>query len=301
MLALADSYYCVAPDLRGYGDTEDKLIDATRGARDWSEDLAALMDVMKLDKVHVLGWSLGAGAAMQLMLDQSDRVLSLTLEAPVSPYGFGGTKDEQGTPSYDDFAGSGGGTVNPDFVQRIRDNDRSTDDANSPRNVMNAFYYKPPFQAAREEALLSGLLLEKIGDDRYPGDMVPSENWPNLAPGKWGPINALTPAYFNTSGMVDLEKKPPILWVRGDSDQIVADNSFFDFGTLGQLGFVPGWPGADVFPPQPMIAQTRAVLKAYEANGGQAKEVVFEDCGHSPHIEKVAEFEAAFRAFLAES
>ena len=39
MLMLPDGYRGVAPDLRGYGDTEDKLIDATRGMGDWVDDL----------------------------------------------------------------------------------------------------------------------------------------------------------------------------------------------------------------------------------------------------------------------
>ena len=300
MLALADSYYTIAPDLRGYGDTEDLLIDATRGAKDWSDDLIALYDALNIEKAPILGWSLGAGAVMQFMLDHPKRVSALILESPVSPYGFGGTKGEDGTPCYADFAGSGGGTVNPEFVKRLSEQDRSTEDPNSPRNVMNAFFYKPPFRAEREEDYLSAILTEKLGEDRYPGDLNPSENWPNVAPGVKGPINALTPAYFNTSGIVDLADKPPVLWVRGDSDQIVSDLSFFDFGALGQLDFVPGWPGAEVFPPQPMVSQTRAILEQYQANNGRYQELILSDCGHSPHIEKATEFEAALRDFLAE-
>lgn len=300
MLALADSYYCLAPDLRGYGDTEDLLVDATRGARDWSEDLAALFETLNLPPAHILGWSLGAGAVMQFALDHPERVSSLVLESPISPYGFGGSKGEDGRPCYADFAGSGGGTVNPEFVKRIAENDRSEDDPNSPRNVINTFVFKPPFRAEREEAFLSASMLERLGGDRYPGDLMPSENWPNVAPGKDGPINALTPAYFNTRTIVNLADKPPILWVRGDSDQIVSDSSFFDFGTLGQLGFVPGWPGEAVFPPQPMVSQMRAVLEQYQENNGRFQEITLADCGHSPHIEKAAEFEAALRAFLAD-
>lgn len=300
MLALADSYYAIAPDLRGYGDTEDLLIDATRGARDWSDDLFALYEALGIEKAPILGWSLGAGAVMQFALDHPERVTALILESPVSPYGFGGTKDVNGTPCYADFAGSGGGTVNPDFVKRLHAQDRSDEDPNSPRNVMNTFFYKPPFRAAREEDYLSAVLTEKLGEDRYPGDLTPSENWPNVAPGTKGPINALTPAYFNTSGLVDLADKPPVLWVRGDADQIVADMSFFDFGTLGQLDLVPGWPGAEVFPPQPMVSQTRAVLERYQANNGRYQETILTDCGYSPHIEKPAEFEAVLRSFLAE-
>jgi pimeloyl-ACP methyl ester carboxylesterase len=95
-----------------------------------------------------------------------------------------------------------------------------------------------------------------------------------------------------------MANKPPILWVRGDADMIVSDLSFFDFGGLGQMGFVPGWPGADVFPPQPMVSQTRAVLERYQANGGSYQEVVIADTAHSPHIEKPEAFLAAFLPFL---
>jgi pimeloyl-ACP methyl ester carboxylesterase len=300
MLALPDEYFAIAPDLRGYGDTEDLLVDGTRGARDWSDDLKALSDELGNRPGHLVGWSLGAAVVMQFALDYPELVASLILVAPVSPYGFGGTKDVEGTPAYDDFAGSGGGVVNPEFVRRIKEGDRSSDDANSPRNVINTFYYKPPFRAAREDDYVASLLTEKIGEDRYPGDMTPSTNWPNVAPGQWGPINATSPKYFNTSAIADMEQKPPILWIRGDSDQIVADLSFFDFGTLGQLGFVPGWPGAEVYPPQPMVSQTRAVLDRYQANGGRYQEVVITDTGHSPHIEKPAAFLAALLPFLEE-
>ncbi len=297
MLAMPEKYRCIAPDLRGYGDTEDKLIDGTRGARDWADDLKALSDTLGNKPGHLVGWSLGGGVVMQFALDYPELVASLTLLSPVSPYGFGGTKGTDGTPCYDDFAGSGGGTVNPEFVKRIQAGDRSADDPNSPRNVINAFYYKGGFKAAREEAFLEAALLERTGDDRYPGDLTPSANWPNVGPGQWGPINAGGPKFYNVSGIVNLAQKPPILWVRGDGDQIVSDTSFFDFGTLGQFGFVPGWPGADVFPPQPMVSQTRAVLEQYKANGGAYTELVL-DAGHSPHIEKPEEFLKAFVAFL---
>jgi pimeloyl-ACP methyl ester carboxylesterase len=77
-----------------------------------------------------------------------------------------------------------------------------------------------------------------------------------------------------------------VLWIHGADDQIVSDTSLLDFGFLGQLGAVPGWPGAEIYPPQPMKTQIRAVLEKYKANGGQYQEVVLSDCGHSPHIEK---------------
>ena len=80
-----------------------------------------------------------------------------------------------------------------------------------------------------------------------------------------------------------------MLWLRGDQDQVISDESMFDFGTLGRLEVVPGWPGMEVFPPQPQIAQTRAMLDRYQAGGGSVRELVFEGCGHGPPIERSAE------------
>ena len=295
MLKLPPQYRGIAPDLRGYGDTEDKLIDATRGLRDWADDVLGLAQALGLKKYHLVGHSLGGMLLFTLAPLAGASVASVTLVDPGSPYGFGGTKDADGTPCADDFAGSGGGVVNADFPKLIAAKDRSSDNPQaSPRVVMNSFYWKPPFKPAREEDLLSSLLTEKIGTDKYPGDFVASPNWPNVAPGKWGPINASSPKYIGDSvkKFIAANPKPPILWVHGSDDQIVSDNSFFDLGTLGKLGFVPGWPGEAVCPPQPMVSQTRAVLAKYASGGGKYWEKVIADTGHSPYIEKPDEFTA---------
>ena len=297
MLALPAGFRGIAPDLRGYGDTEDKLIDATRGTADWIDDILSLMDTLKIARAHVAGHSMGGTLVFNLVATAPGRVLSGTVVDPGSPYGFGGSKDLDGTPCYDDCAGSGGGVVNPDFPRLIAAGDRSSDNPQaSPRVVMNSFYWKPPFVPAREEDLLTSLLTEKIGGDKYPGDFVASANWPNVAPGKFGPINALSPKYVGDSvkKFIAASPKPPMLWVRGDADMIVGDNSFFDLGTLGKLGYVPGWPGDDIYPPQPMVGQTRRILEQY----GSFEEVVIDNTAHSPFIEKPAEFMASFKKML---
>ncbi len=295
MLKLPAGYRGIAPDLRGYGDTEDKLIDATRGYGDWVDDVIGLMDTLGVRRFHVVGHSLGGAFIFSLIASHANRVITATPVDPGSPYGFGGTKDADGTPCYADFAGSGGGVVNPEFARLMGEKNRGSDNPQaSPRVVMNTFYWKPPFKPAREEDLLSSLLSEKVGPEKYPGDFTPSANWPNVAPGKWGPINASSPKYVGDSvkRFVAASPKPPILWVRGSDDQIVADNSFFDFGTLGKLGFVPGWPGDGVYPPQPMVSQARKVLDQYAANSGKYAERVIAEAGHSPFIEKPDEFMA---------
>jgi pimeloyl-ACP methyl ester carboxylesterase len=300
MLALPDGYYAVAPDLRGYGWTEDKLIDSTRGNRDWADDLLALMDALKIEKAHLVGWSMGAGIIYRFLADHPEMVLSVSLVCPVSPYGFGGTKDAQGTPNFEDHAGSGGGVVNPEFVRRIAEGDRSSEDPNSPRNIINSFYYVAPFRAAREEDFLTGALMEKTGADRYPGDFVPSENWPNAAPGVHGPVNCWSMKYLagDVDDLLAVSPKPPMLWIRGSNDIIVGNASFFDIANLGKLGYVPGWPGDEAAPPQPMLEQIRSVLDDYAAAGGAYEEHVIENTAHSPHIEKPEEFNALFHNFL---
>ena len=64
-------------------------------------------------------------------------------------------------------------------------------------------------------------------------------------------------------------------------------------GTLGSLGVVPGWPGAEAFPPQPMVAQIRAVLERYEARGGRVEIEIFEESGHFPPIDARERWSAA--------
>jgi pimeloyl-ACP methyl ester carboxylesterase len=294
LAALPDRYRGLAPDLRGFGGSEAKPLDATRGLRDFSEDLEALVGALGLEErgFHLVGWSVGGTIAMQYAIDRPERVASLAMIDPMSPYGFGGTKDVAGTPCWPDYAGSGGGTANPEYVKRLARGDRSEEDSSSPRNVMNAFYFKPPFRPApeREEVYLSSMLSTKVGEENYPGDTTASRNWPNVAPGARGMNNAISPRYCDLRAFARIDPRPDVLWIRGADDAIVSDTSFLDFGYLGQLDLVPGWPGEEVYPPQPMVSQMRAVLDEYAAAGGKYREEVIPDCGHSPHIERPETF-----------
>jgi pimeloyl-ACP methyl ester carboxylesterase len=302
MLALPPVYRALAVDLRGFGQSETRPVDATRGLRDFSDDLRSLVETMGLagQALHLVGWSVGSGVIMQYAIDHPENVASLVLVSPMSPYGFGGTKDEAGTSCWPDYAGTGGGTANPEFVRLLAAGDRSAASPLSPRNVLNNFYFKPPFRTApeREEVYVSSLLSTVTGNENYPGDLTPSPNWPTVAPGSTGMNNAISPRYCNLTGFAAITPQPKVLWLRGDSDQIVSDTSFFDFGYLGQLGAVPGWPGAAVYPPQPMIRQTRALFETYRANGEDYREEVLVNSGHSPHIEQPAAFRRLLSDFL---
>ncbi|HEX6289331.1 MAG TPA: alpha/beta hydrolase [Herpetosiphonaceae bacterium] len=298
LVSLPPQFRAIALDMRGYGRSEAAPVDATRGMRDFSDDLYALVEALELDRPHLVGWSLGGCVTMQYAIDHPEAVASITLIAPGSPYGFGGTRDLEGTPTAPNFAGSGAGMTNAEFVRRVCTRDRSAESPFSPRNVMNALYWKSPFRSPREEVFLDELLLIACGDHHYPGDVVPVSTWPGIAPGVTGINNALSPKHCNLAAFASIPASIPVLWIRGDSDQIVSDTSMSDVGMLGQLGVIPGWPGVEVFPPQPMVGQTRAVLDRFAARGGRYQEVVLSECGHSPHIEQPEAFRAAFFTFL---
>lgn len=320
---LPANYHYIAPDMRGFGDSETKAVDATKGVKDFSDDLKSLLDIINKDqrKVHLLGWSAGAGVIMQYVMDYpSTLIASITLQAPMSPFGFGGSRNT----GIDlelcatDYAGSGGGTANPQFVDCLRTNDGKFESVqpeamrctlqSHARTTMNTFYFKMIdnqtllqrgiIDQTTEDMLTKAMFTTKLGDGNYPGDFISSSNWPGVAPGTKGMNNAISPQYCNLSGFASKGLKIPLLWIRGIDDQIVSDTSFFDFNYLGSLGYVPGWPGNATHPPQPMIAQMRAVLELYKQNGGNYKECVLADCGHSPHIEKQSEFLREFLTFL---
>ena len=228
-------------------------------------------------------------------MDRPAQVASLTFIDPVSPYGFGGMHVD-GTPCYPDYAGSGGGTGNPDFAQRIANGDRSSESPLSPRNVINSSYWAASHRepAEREDMIVDELLKSVTGDDGYPGDFTPSANWPGIAPGTRGILNALSGKYCNWAGIVDITPKPPILWVHGSADIVVADGSAWEMGTLGKMGIIPGWPGDAVFPPQMMVTQIRNVLQRYADQGGSVQMEMFEGSGHGPVFDAAQRFSDTF-------
>ena len=298
---LPEDVRVIAPDLRGFGRTDSRPIDATRGLRDMAEDVRSLLEALDLadtGRVNAAGWSMGGGVLWQYLLDHPGDLASVTLVAPISPYGFGGTKGPDGQPCFDDFAASGAGGAAPEFVQRLADGDGSEErPESSVRVIMRQFFgARENTPNVDEDFLVDEVLRTVTGDDFYPGDSVTSPNWPTLAPGDRGVLNAMSPKHYDTSAVVDIDPKPPITWLRGGQDQVISDASMFDLAQLGRLGAIPGWPGEDVLPPQPMDQQIRAVLAGYRERGGEAEEVALEDAAHGMPVEvpaRVAEVIAA--------
>lgn len=296
--ALAGEFRCLAPDLRGYGDTEPLPVLARTGLDDMAGDVLAAIDELGIGLFHLIGHSMGGGVAMKMLLRRPEALSSVTLVDPISPFGYSGTADERGTPCFADGAGGGAGAVQGDFVLKLAAGDRGLDGAISPRRVMEQLYFKPPFVPAAMEELLDGMLSTRIGDDWYPGNSVASNNWPGFAPGDTGVVNAMSGRYFNASAISAVQPKPALLWLRGADDAIISDRSALDAANQGALGNIPGWPGMQRCPPQPMLRQTRSVLAAYKRHGGEVAEQVIADCGHTPFIEKPEEFLRRLTGFL---
>ena len=301
--ALPDDVRVIAPDLRGFGRSEPQPIDATRGLGDMADDVRSLLETLGLadtGTVNAAGWSMGGGVLMQYLLTRADDLASLTLVAPLSPYGFGGTKGPDGQACFDDFAATGAGGAAPAFVQRLAAGDRSEDDpTTSVRVIMRQFFgARDNVANVDEDFLMDEVLRTRTDVNFYPGDGETSPNWPTLAPGEHGVLNSMSPKYYNTAGIVDLSHKPPITWLRGGQDQVISDTSMFDLGHLGQLGAIPGWPGEDVLPAQPMDQQIRAVLDSCSANGGEVEEIALEEVAHGLPVEVPDQVAATLAARL---
>lgn len=317
-----DHYHFVAPDMRGYGDSETKPVDAKNGVKTFSEDLHNFLTAInpQKKKTHLFGWSLGGSVIMQFVMDHPEYIASVTLQSPMSPFGFGASVNTDSVlkASAPDFAGSGGGAVNPAFVDSIRTHDLRLPSTQPDgmkasaqffaRATMNSLYFKmrngktllqnDVIDQNTEDLFTESMFKTKLGDDNYPGNTVASANWPGMAPGDRGINNAISAKHCDLSAFGKSKLSVPVLWVRGADDLIVSDASFLDVNNLGKMGIIPGWPGNATHPPQPMVMQLRSVLNDYKANGGSYTEVVFEDCGHSPHIEHEKKFMDLFFDFI---
>ena len=159
--------------------------------------------------------------------------------------------------------------------------------------LRGAYVADPATVAEHEDVWVESMLTTRTGEGNYPGDSREASAWPGFGPGARGVLNTMAPRYFDTSGIVELPVKPAIIWVHGAQDAIVSDASFFDLNQLGAAGVIPGWPGAQVAPPQPMVSQTRAVFERYAASGGVFREVELDGVGHSAHLEAPEAFRAA--------
>jgi hypothetical protein len=81
----------------------------------------------------------------------------------------------------------------------------------------------------------------------------------------------------------------------------VSNSAASDPGTWGPQGLLPGFPGVDEYPPQPMMEQIRKLLEDYTEAGGSFHEVAVQGCGHVPFISHQDEFNRVFHCYLESS
>ena len=82
--ALSKTYRVVALDLRGHG-RSGKPHDPSRYGTEMAEDIVRLMDHLKIEKAHVVGYSMGGFIVLKMAAMHPDRMLS------VAPCGSGWT------------------------------------------------------------------------------------------------------------------------------------------------------------------------------------------------------------------
>ena len=289
---LSKHFRLIIPDLRGYGQTEETPLPATEGVKIWVDDLLELMDALNISTFSVCGHSLGGVVCMGMVALVPTRLKRVILLSPGSPFGYGGTKDAIGTPCYDDFSGSGAGLIHPEFLKRVVLKDRSVEQpSTAPAAVIKRLFFSDSFHCSEAvlDTLLTGLFRMKIGDQKYPGDIQSSDNWPFFAPGKYGATNAISPKYNQWISQniekLPLETRPALSWIHGTDDKLVSNAALSDAGTLGKLGLIPQWPGTEIYPPQPMLDQLTLFLKNYHPNTPPPQIHLINKVGHCPQIE----------------
>lgn len=83
--AFAPSFRAVAWDARGYGESDD--YDGSLRLRDFSDDLARVIDHFSVAKAHVVGLSMGGRIGMDFARIHGDRLATLTLCATNTGFG----------------------------------------------------------------------------------------------------------------------------------------------------------------------------------------------------------------------
>jgi pimeloyl-ACP methyl ester carboxylesterase len=76
--ALARDHRVIAMDVRGHGDS-DKPRDPKKYGTEMVEDVVRLLDHLKIEKVHIVGYSMGALIAGKMLETHPDRLFSATL------------------------------------------------------------------------------------------------------------------------------------------------------------------------------------------------------------------------------
>jgi len=84
--ALDGQFHCIAPDLAGFGAT-DHPKDSPSGMRAWMrlwvDQCVALLDALKIERVHLVGNSMGGAIALHLLMDAPNRFERVVHMGPI--------------------------------------------------------------------------------------------------------------------------------------------------------------------------------------------------------------------------
>ena len=83
---LPDNIHTIAPDLRGFGDSS--YYQPISELLDFADDLKKLLDEKKINKINLLGWSLGGGVAMEFAAKYPQMVDKLILVSSTTHKGY---------------------------------------------------------------------------------------------------------------------------------------------------------------------------------------------------------------------
>lgn len=82
---LGEHFHCLAPDLYGFADSshpEAPLKNRQAWMDEWIKQIVQLLDDLQLDKVHVVGNSLGCSIALELLIEVPERIDKVVLMGP---------------------------------------------------------------------------------------------------------------------------------------------------------------------------------------------------------------------------
>lgn len=240
--AIPHDVHALAPDMRMYGMSDPALkINPKRGVSDWAEDLEAFLVgklVLQNSGIHIVAHSLGALVALRMLANQRIPISQLTLYAPPPPHGYF-TKGPD-----------------PSFVKALENKKRDV-----VKTVVNLTFWHPSFRHSDVEQIVDAVLQMQVGPGAYPEATIEA-----VSPRRNVGMN---------QALLSLQIKPPIIWVYGIDDVLVANHG----------------NGA---PNERMVDDMRSFLEQYAETSGSFEEIGYPTCGHSPFLEVSAEMDRLF-------
>lgn len=109
----------IAPDLRGFGESSYK--NRIKSVYDLSEDMALLIKELNLDKINLIGWSLGGGVLMELLKNPKvkNRIKSGVFLSSMGIRGLKKTNDNLGSDLYKSFLNFNIFSAYNDYIKNI--------------------------------------------------------------------------------------------------------------------------------------------------------------------------------------